>query len=126
MTLTGGGGADSFVYLAATDSTLSALDLITDFDGVSDDIDLSALGLTGSTAAVLDYGDVGAGNFTTTDSADFFEDTGPIDRAVALETDGTDTRIYVDTNNDGDFTAAIDMVIEVALLPVIDNTDFTF
>jgi Ca2+-binding RTX toxin-like protein len=122
-TLTGGAGADTFVYSAAADSTLAALDLISDFDGVSDTIDLSALGLTGSTAAVLDYGLVGS--FTEADTADFFDDSGT-GRAVALENDGTDTRVFVDTNNDGNFTAATDMVIEVSGLPVIDNTDFTF
>ncbi len=117
-------GADTFVYGSAAESTLNALDLITDFEDGIDVIDLSALGFSSpATDAVLDKGTVGS--FTNTDSADFFDDSGT-DRAVAFEDDGVNTRVYVDADGDGNFSVAIDMVIEIAGLPTLDPSDFDF
>jgi Ca2+-binding RTX toxin-like protein len=41
--LTGNGGADTFKYLATSDSTIAFHDVIEDFDGSSDIIDLTAI-----------------------------------------------------------------------------------
>ena len=83
--------------------------------------DPSALGLTNETSTILDKGGV---CITTTNTGDFFNDNGNF--AVAFEDDGTNTRIYVDANNDGNFTLAADMVIEVTGLPPLDVSDLDF
>ena len=123
-TLTGGAGTDTFVYGNAAESTLNVRDLITDFEDGTDVIDLSALGFSSpATDAVLDKGI--AGSFTNTDTAGFFDNSGT-DRAVAFENDWTNTRVYVDADGDGNFSAATDMVIQITGLPTLYSSDFYF
>jgi Ca2+-binding RTX toxin-like protein len=100
--LTGGGGADQFKYNAASDSTLSHLDIISDFNATEGDtINLSALGLSGG----LTNG--GTGVFGAAPH------TGFGGNGLIVETDGANTRIYADSDHNGTFNAATDLVVQL-------------
>ncbi len=93
----------------------------------SDTIDLSFLGFTSpATNAVLDKGTVATDSFTEVDTANFLDAGGNIDRAMAIQDDGSDTRVFVDANGDGDFSVATDMVIELTGDLTLDPSDFIF
>lgn len=96
--LTGGGGADLFRFLHVLDSIeLNGwFDTINAFQEV-DRIDLSALGLNGDKSRILVKA---AGEFPDDDSGPFFF-VGQTRYAVAVQTDGETTRVFVDTSNDG-------------------------
>jgi VCBS repeat-containing protein/ELWxxDGT repeat protein len=101
-TLTGGGGADQFKYNAASESTLSHLDVISDFNAAEGDtINLSGLGLSGG----LTNG--GTGAFGTSPHVGFGGN------GLIIETDGVNTRIYADTDHTGTFNAATDLAIQL-------------
>jgi hypothetical protein len=130
-TLTGGSGDDRFVYKNASDSTLAAHDVITDFVAGSpdDEIDLIAFLFSGTPAddAIIE---TLVGPFTASGVTDFFDDGGT-DRAVAVEYDGDNARVYVDADKNGDFGTATDVVIELDSALAITNgalelTDFIF
>jgi VCBS repeat-containing protein/ELWxxDGT repeat protein len=101
--LIGGTGADQFKYNGASDSTLSHLDVISDFNaGDGDTINLSALGLSGG---LTNGGTVGAlGNAPG---------SGFGGNGLIVETDGVNTRIYADSDHNGTFNAATDLVVQL-------------
>ncbi|HEV7416227.1 MAG TPA: hypothetical protein VGN98_08710, partial [Tianweitania sediminis] len=119
--ITGGAGADAIqlftsedtlVYNAQSDSTFTNFDSITGFDVTEDQFDFSALNLTGEE-------DIIAANTTATTLGelaggvtDLFSD-GTDDYAVAYLQTGGDDFLLVDANNDGNFTSAADLVINV-------------
>ncbi len=60
--MTGGSGADTYIYGAATESTPTAMDIITNFDPAADLIDLTGLGRTLKWAGEIGpSGTIGAG-----------------------------------------------------------------
>jgi Ca2+-binding RTX toxin-like protein len=106
-TLTGGAGNDRFVYNAAAQSNqTSGMDTIADMDA-GDQLDLSALLLTTSKIAILNKGNAAYLGST----ADFFNDAG-VDRAVAVQANGGTTRVYADSNGDGNYTAGADLAVQ--------------
>jgi serralysin len=128
--LTGGSGASSddlFVYASASDSTLSSMDVITDFvaGGTLDEMDLKAFTFTGS--RIADIKETSPASFTGADTLNFFDASGT-DRAVAVEYNGGNAHVYVDVNKDGDFTAANDLVISLNTITANAFTvaDFVF
>jgi methionine-rich copper-binding protein CopC len=127
-------------YTAASESSGSAWDNINGFvagngaDG--DDIDLSFLGFTGAKASQFNNsakvtlsGNGAAMTFSISaaNAAGFFNDAGTF-RGVAIATDGTDTFVFVDANNDGNWSAADDMAILLVGVNggAIVNGDFIF
>jgi Ca2+-binding RTX toxin-like protein len=107
--MTGGAGADVFTYSAATHSNETAgLDVINAF-AANDQLNFAALPLITSEAAILVRAD---GAFVGS-TVDFFADGG-IDRAVAVQTNGTTTRVYADTNGDGNYTVGTDLATSFA------------
>jgi VCBS repeat-containing protein/ELWxxDGT repeat protein len=101
--LIGGSGADKFVYQSASESTLSHLDVISDFNhSEGDSIDLSALGLTGG---IVNGGTIGA--FGNAPQVDFGGN------GLIIETDGANTRIYADSDHSGHFNVATDLVVQL-------------
>lgn len=127
ITLDGGGGATSEIvkYVAASDSTLSAFDKISNFVTAEDKIDITAFSFASSQAVALSKGALTAVNPGEAASANFFDDSG-VDRGVVFGTNGGNTYAYVDANKDGNFSAADDMVIEFTGIVNVAAGDFTF
>lgn len=140
-TFTGGAGADvmdgggvadddQFVYAAAGNSQLSAMDVIaaptaaTGFSagGTADEINLVAFNFTGSIASIRE---TAAAAFTVADVLDFFDDAGT-DRAVVVEYAGGNAQVYVDANQDGNFAAVDDLVIRLNTIAVNAMTTDNF
>ncbi|MDD2266038.1 DUF4214 domain-containing protein [Sulfuricurvum sp.] len=149
-TVTLGLGDDTIRFASKTDSQMTLTDTTTPADGVADTmtgfdvitgfntsgtdlIELSSLlnlatgdaradiiqkGAIGGTTAAAMQTFIGTG-------ADFFS-TGVVDRAVAFATDGTNGYVFVDVNHDGSYSAANDMVIELAGTTSFAVTDITF
>jgi VCBS repeat-containing protein/ELWxxDGT repeat protein len=102
--LIGGAGADQFKYNGASESTLSHLDVISDFNAAEGDtINLSALGLAGG---LVNGGTIGA--FGSAPA------TGFGGNGLIVETDGANTRIYADSDHNGTFNAATDLVVQLS------------
>jgi len=120
--LFGNGGSDVFVYESAADSrqlpgnVLNYMDIIQDFTS-GDHLDIDKL-VGGPVTGVTDLGTVGA--FATTDTTNFFNGN-----AVAVATDGNNTRVYVDANHDGSFNLAHDLVVQVTGVHVNDLNNVT-
>ena len=108
--LFGNGGNDVFVYKSAADSyqlaggNLSHADIIADFHA-GDELDIHAL--VNAVTGVTNLGNVGT--FATADAAGLFAGN-----AVAVAFNGTDTRVYVDVNHDGNFNVGHDLVVQVS------------
>ena len=62
--MSGGAGADAFVYRQISDSLPSDSDLITDFSRLQDDIDLSIIDADGSLGSNNAFSFIGGGAFT--------------------------------------------------------------
>jgi serralysin len=106
-TLTGGAGDDDFVYGATADSNETAgLDTIADMEA-GDQLNLSALLLATNKTVILNKGSAAYLGSTV----DFFNDAGT-DRAVAVQTNGATTRVYADSNGDGNYTLGTDLAIQ--------------
>jgi hypothetical protein len=137
LTINGGGGADhivltgssgdaNLVYSAQTDSTYVNFDDVYGFISGQNTIDLSAFNLTGDTSAVA------AGNTTQTTIAGLaggvenFFDVGGDTLAVATFTETGNTYVLADLDNDGDFDAANDLVIQLVGVPGITAADIVF
>ena len=103
-TMTGGAGANIYTYAAATESTASAMDIITNF-GAQDSLDLTAItGLSSPTAL---------GNATTLAS-----------RSVGWQTSGGNTFVYVNTTGGTATLAAAAMKIELLGTPNLTAANF--
>ena len=106
--------ADTYRYLAGTDSTRTAMDTIIDFD-ITDDIDVADLleDLVGDTDTPLDKGMV---NFAALTDAGFFGADG-----LAFGNDGTDSRLWADLNNNGNLDSTdFELTISNYLLVATD------
>jgi Ca2+-binding RTX toxin-like protein len=106
--LTGGTGADRFIFRALSDSTVAASDVIEDFDGVTDRIDLSAIDANGATA--------GDGSFLF-GGANFLA-VGIASIRVLVSNGNTTVEIR---DKDG---SAVDMQIELDGVPALTAADF--
>ncbi|MHA6644841.1 DUF4214 domain-containing protein [Mesorhizobium sp. A623] len=136
LTINGGAGADTIdlgagdenlVYTAQADSTYVNFDAVTDFGTAgTDTIDLSAFNLTGETDTVA------AGITTATTIAQLaggvpgFFNVGGDTLAVATFTEAGNTYVLADLNNDGNFNAANDLVIQLVGVPGITAADIVF
>ena len=93
-TMTGGSGVNSYLYGAVSDSTASAMDIITNFHSASDTIDLRGLGVA------LNY----AGKISTTSLSA---------NSVGWQGKGGNTFVYVNTSSVSEKLTGIDMKIEL-------------
>lgn len=139
---------DTFVLKAATDSkitdtskdakiTLGAdtgFDVVTNFDSVgdptpvantSDRLDLTNFGFSGTQRAVVDVSGSVDGTTDLTSITDLF-DSPAGDRGVAYTSFGGNSYVFVDANKDGNFTAADDLVIELAGVTSVSETMINF
>ena len=93
-TMTGGSGANTYLYSSASDSTASAMDIITNFNAAADQIDLRGLGIA------LKYD----GKLKSTKlAAD----------SVGWQNSGGTTFVYVNTTAGTESTSAANMKIEL-------------
>ncbi|MHA6687889.1 DUF4214 domain-containing protein [Mesorhizobium sp. A556] len=122
-----GAGDENLVYTAQADSTYVNFDAVTDFGTAgTDTIDLSAFNLTGETDTVA------AGTTTATTIAQLaggvpgFFNVGGDTLAVATFTEAGNTYVLADLNNDGNFNAANDLVIQLVGVPGITAADIVF
>ena len=148
--ITLGAGDDTVRYVSASDSQLTLTDTSTPADGVADTmtgfdvvtgfnaagtdlIELSDqlnLGTGDARVDILQLGAIGGTDAAAIqafidDGVDFF-DTGVVDRATAFADDGTNGYLFIDANNDGNFTEADDMVIKLDGVKTMDITDIIF
>ncbi len=145
----GGAGAvrDIFVLKAATDSQITdtskdgkititadtGFDAITKFDGLgdsavansSDRLDLTNLSFSGSQRGVVDVSASVAGTTDLTSIADLFSSAAG-DRGVAYSVIGGNSYVLVDANKDGNFTAADDIIIQLAGVATVSETMINF
>jgi Ca2+-binding RTX toxin-like protein len=116
--LYGKGGNDHFIYRSATDSRqlandITHMDVIADF-AAGDVIEIGALAQ--GAISVFNHGTMGS--FITTDTSGWF---GSNDVATAY--DGTNTRVYIDANHDGDFNLGQDVVIQLVGNHIVDASN---
>lgn len=139
---------DTFVLKAATDSQITdtskdgkitlagdtGFDKVIKFDSIgdttpvantSDRLDLTNFGFTGSQRGVSDVSASVTNATDLTSIVDLFS-TPAGDRGVVFSSDGTDTYVFVDVNKDGNFTAANDVVIELAGVTTVSETMINF
>jgi hypothetical protein len=93
-TMTGGSGANHYLYAATSDSTASLMDIITNFHAAADLIDLTGLGVTLNVAGKLKSGSIGA-------------------HSVGWQTSGGNTFVYVNTSAGSEKLASANMKIEL-------------
>lgn len=134
VTVTGGGGNDTFVvvgsinpaqqvfrYAAATDAQLggpsgitvgnaTSVESITGFDTGADLIDVSGFGFSGGSADAFDKVAAVTSSTDLTSIVDFFDDAGA-DKRVAFAGVGSDTYLFIDADEDGDFSVIADSVV---------------
>jgi hypothetical protein len=95
-TLTGGSGVNDYLYTAASDSTATAMDVITNFNSGSDRIDLTGLGITLRVAGTIAKNkSLAAGS-------------------IGWQSSSGDTTIYVNTSAGSESIAGANMKIELA------------
>lgn len=110
------GGDDTFVYDDVSESAPDAFDQIANFSGSTGDvIDLSGANDDSLAVVLEDLGD--QGDFADFDPEDFFNDNDEFN--ILAVTDGTDGRLYIDADGDGD----LDMVIELLGQTTTDEFD---
>lgn len=93
-TMTGGSGANDYLYGAASDSTASVMDVITNFHAATDTIDL-----TGLSSALSYAGKIGASKVAA--------------HSVAWQASGGNTFVYVNTSGGSESLTAANMKIEL-------------
>jgi len=100
--MTSGGGVDIYVYGSTSDSTSSAMDVITNFSAASDRIDLSGLGIALQYAGAIPSNGKGAKvNVLGAHS-------------VGWQVSGGNTFVYVNTSGSKENLSATNMKIELA------------
>ena len=105
----GGADSDDFRYLGAADlNEADGIDTILDF-AAGDQFDFSAIVLMHNIDAIFDKGN---GIYASGTTADFFNNGGT-DHSIAVQTNNSQgsTRVFVDTDNDGDYTPDFDLTI---------------
>ncbi len=131
----GAGAVDTIILNAATDSQLNATvdghDIITGFGvagGALDVIDVGTAGFTGQQASALANKGALANSAvdgSTLSITDFFSSGGQ-DRGVAIGTNTGATFVFVDANQDGDFTATDDIVLQLDGVVGVTLANFGF
>jgi VCBS repeat-containing protein len=126
--LSGGGGDDAFHYLSPLDSNAAHFDTITDFLHGNDDdlIDLTAFGLAPTSGHEFHTNGTAAG-VQNTDSANFFSISGTTYAVVSTQV-GSDTYVYADLNQNGNFDTSGDLVIKLSGFTQtnLSSNDFLF
>ncbi len=112
----------SFISRAADSNEADGIDTILDF-AAGDQFDFSAIVLMHNIDAIFDKGD---GIYASGTTADFFNNGGT-DHSIAVQTNNSQgsTRVFVDTDNDGDYTPDFDLTIHCGngnLAAVLTNT----
>jgi Ca2+-binding RTX toxin-like protein len=126
-TLTGGAGFNHFIYKNAgtigagasnSDSSLAAMDRITDFVPGIDTIELNGFGFaaispagTSASPQGISGGDINGGQFTSGVVVGYFADGNVVH--VERQTLSFSEQIYIDASKDGSFEAANDIVIKL-------------
>jgi VCBS repeat-containing protein len=132
-TLTGGGGFNHFVYknagtigagASSSDSNLAAMDHITDFVSGGDIIEVNGFGFSAARTAAVTAINVKAFPFTSSDVVGYFADGNAVH--VEKQTSTVSAQVYIDTNNDGSFEAAKDIVIHLDHSNGVTILDFQF
>jgi Ca2+-binding RTX toxin-like protein len=131
--LTGGGGLNHFIYNNAgaigagasnKDSSLGAMDRITDFVSGVDIIEVNGFGFTAASTAAVTATNLKAKPFTSGDVAGYFADGNVVH--FEKQTTTVSAQIYIDANKDGSFEAASDIVIHLDHSKGVTNLDFQF
>lgn len=94
-TMTGGSGPNDYIYGATSDSTATAMDLITNFNTAADVIDLRGLGISLNNAGRMSGSTLGADS-------------------VGWQSSGGNTFVYVNTSGASERLTAPSMKIELA------------
>ena len=114
--LNGGGGSDSFVYASAGESTSTTRDVITGFDALSDNFDLTFA--VNAVDAAVTSGALSIGHFDANlASAIGASQLGAHDAVLFTPTSGNlagDTFLIVDVNGQAGYQAGEDLVIQLA------------
>jgi hypothetical protein len=105
--MTGGSGVNDYEYAAASDSTKSAMDIITNFHASMDLINLTSLGTAFKSVAAL------------SSSA-----TNIAGHSIGWQTSGGDTFVYVNTGGKAEALTSANMKIELVGNVALTNTDF--
>ena len=103
-TMTGGSGANAYLYGAVSESTSAAMDIIANFNASKDLIDLTGLGGTLASAGAL------SGNLAA--------------HSVGWQASGGNTFVYVNTSGSSEALASTDMKIELLGTPVLTSANF--
>lgn len=122
ITLGAAGAADTII-LEDGDSKIGGMDTYANFTTGEDSIDLGIFGFTGQKASAIFA--KGAIAVPAADVTDFFSSAG-VDRAVAWGTNGGNTYVYVDTNNDGNLNVATDLAVQLTGITSVALADFGF
>jgi hypothetical protein len=105
--MTGSSGVNDYEYAAASDSTKSAMDIITNFHASMDLINLTSLGTAFKSVAAL------------SSSA-----TNIAGHSIGWQTSGGDTFVYVNTGGKAEALTSANMKIELVGNVALTNTDF--
>jgi S-layer protein len=145
--ITLGAGKDTVVLAKASDSiltlkdtsspvdgvadTATGFDSITNFTSGSDKIDISTLniatgGARGSITLHTATADTAAALQTAIGTGTGFFNDGVANRALSLVTAGANSYLFVDANNDGNYTAGTDAVIKLVGITSVALTDVAF
>ena len=103
-TMTGGSGINTYLYGAASESTPSAMDIITNFNAGKDLIDLTGLGGALASAGAL------SGSLAA--------------HSMGWQAGGGNTFVYVNTSGSSEALASTDMKIELLGTPVLTSANF--
>jgi S-layer protein len=133
---TTGAGTNRVVYKAAADSlqdhvsaagtAAARMDAIVGFASGQDTIDLSGLGIVGPAGAFVGktFGTVAA-LVTAEANAEFYQDSGTTYGAIAARVDA-DTYLVADSDHDGLFDAAKDLVVKLTGVTALQQSDVNF
>jgi hypothetical protein len=142
-----GAGKDTVALTKASDSILTLKDTSTPADGISDTatgfdsitgfsstndkIDISSLNIvTGSARGSITLhtasADTAAALQTSIGTGTGFFNDGVANRALSLVTAGANSYLFIDANNDGNYTAGTDAVIKLVGVTALVLTDVAF
>ena len=110
--MTGGSGVNHYLYGAASDSTPSSMDVITNFHPSTDVIDL-----TGVSSTALHYVGTSLTSF-------FGGRTELAAHSIAYQVSGGDTFVYVNTSSSAELLTSTDMKMELVGQLTLNTNDF--
>ncbi len=105
--MTGGSGGNVYEYGAASDSTRSLMDIITNFNPATDLIDLTQIGTAFKSIAALS-------SSATTIAG----------HSIGWQTSGDDTFVYVNTDGKSEALTSANMKIELFGTVALTSADF--